>query len=247
MKNKTVIYITDNVLDRDIFLMCQKNILKSIGDLPLISVSQKPIDFGHNICVGKMERNSLTINKQMMEALKIVKTDFIAIAEHDCLYTKEHFTFVPPDKETFWYNENVYMLQYYSKDNPQYNGMFSFFKKRKVNSQLICGTKIMIQATQDRIDMMSDPAWFKRYPSGRIGEAGAMDYDHAMRLARGKSIAHVREKLKQYLSKYKGKNWRTTIPNVDIRHSNNLTKNRRGTKRRYKLPYWGTMEEIFNL
>lgn len=241
----TVIYITDNCLDEKIDAVCKKNILDSIGGLPLISVSQKPIDFGNNICVGEMERSSLTINKQMMEALKIVKTKFIAIAEHDCLYTKEHFAFIPPDEKTFWYNEHVYMLQYSSLTNPQYNGLFSFFKKRKANSQLICGTDIMIQSTQDRIDMMSDPAWYKKYPSGRIGEAGAISYRHLMRLSAGRSVAHVREKLKSYWSKYVGKNWKTAVPNIDIRHDNNFTKNRRGTKRRYRLPYWGTIKDIF--
>jgi len=245
--NTTVIYITDNCLDKKIDTLCRKYILNSIGDLPLISVSQKPIDFGHNICVGKLDRNSLSINLQMMKALEIVKTDYIAIAEHDILYTKEHFAFVPPDKEIFWYNENVMMLQYYSKDLPQHNGMFSFFKGRKANSQLTCGTEIMIKSTKDKIEMMGDPAWMRRYPSGRIGEAGAMDYNHAMRLARGKSVAHIKEKLKDFISNYKGKNWKSTIPNIDIRHKDNFTKNRRGTKRCYKLPHWGTMEDIFSL
>ncbi len=244
--NTTIIYLTDNVLDEKIASLCRKNISKSIGNLPLISVSHKPIDFGYNICVGKMERNSLTINLQMMKALEKVNTEFIAIAEHDCLYTKEHFNFIPPDKN-FWYNENVWMMQYYSKDNPQYNGLFSFFKERKANSQLICGTEVMIKSTKDRIDMMSDPIWMKRYPSGRIGEAGAMNYNHVMRLATGQAVAHIREKLKKYIKDYEGKNWRTELPNIDIRHQNNFTKNRRGTHRCYKLPYWGTMEDIFNL
>ena len=242
--DKTIIYLTDNVLDEKINTLCRRNILESIGGLPLISVSHKPIDFGTNICVGVIKRSSLTINLQMMKALERVETEFIAIAEHDCLYTKEHFEFTPPDNN-FWYNENVWVLQ--SIANQQYGGMFSTFKDRKANSQLICNTQEMIKATQDRIDMMSDPAWLERYPTGRIGEAGAIKYKHAMRLAIGKSIEHVREKLKVYITKYEGKNWNTKIPNIDIRHDNNYTKNRRGMKRRYKLPYWGTMEDIWNL
>jgi hypothetical protein len=240
----TVIYLTDNVLDEKIYSLCQKNILSSIGDLPLISVSQKPIDFGTNICVGVQPRNSLTINKQMMEALKVVETKYIAIAEHDCLYTPEHFQFIPPDDNIFWYNENVWLMQLYSAGHPEFNGMFSMFRGRKANSQLICEKEIMIKATQDRIDMMGDPAWMAKHPTGRIGEAGHMDYDHAMRLCRGKSVHHVREKLKEYITKYKGENWRSTIPNIDIRHDNNFTKNRRGSKRTYELPYWGKMEDV---
>lgn len=242
--DKTIIYITDNNLDERIDKICKKYILKSIGDYPLISVSQKPIDFGKNICVGVLPRSSLSINLQMMEALKIVKTEHIAIAEHDCLYTPEHFKFEPKD-DSFYYNGNIWCLQVFSIANPQYNGMFSIFKDRKANSQLICRTDMMIKATQERIDLMSDPAWLTKYPTGRIGEAGVMDYDHAMKLSRGKSVSHLRERLQDYCTKYKGVNFYTTIPNVDIRHDKNLTKNRRGTKRTYKIPYWGTMEDLW--
>lgn len=242
--DKTIIYITDNKLDEKILNLCCSNILEAKGDLPLVSVSHKPMDFGHNICVGEIERGNLTINLQMMEALKIVDTEYIAIAEHDCLYTPEHFAFTPPD-DSFWYNENVWCLQTYSDNKPEYNGMFSWFKERKANSQLICRTDMMIKATQDRIDIMSDPVWKEKYPTGRIGEAGAMDYNHAMRLACWDSVKEVRNRLKQYIRKYKGRNFGTELPNVDIRHRNNYTKNRRGAKRCYEIPYWGTMQNIW--
>lgn len=244
--DKTIIYITDNKLDDNIFKLCQTNIKDSVNGYPIISVSQKPIDFGENICVGELERNSLSINLQMMEGLKKVKTDFIAIAEHDCLYTKEHFSFIPSDLNTFYYNVNVWMLQCYSDRSPEYNGLFSWFRDRKANSQLVVGTEIMIKATQDRIDIMSDPAWIAKHPTGRVGEAGAMNYDHAMRLCNGKSVAHIKPKLQSYLNKYQGRNWKSKLPNVDIRHKDNFTKNRRGSKRIYSLPYWGTLEDIFN-
>ena len=232
------------MLDEKITLLCRRNILESIGDIPLISVSHKPIDFGVNICVGPMERNSLTINKQMMKALETVKTKYIAIAEHDCLYTPEHFAFIPPDDNVSYYNENVWLMQLYSAGHPEFNGMFSMFRGRKANSQLICSTKIMIETTQARIDIMGDPAWMAKYPTGRVGEAGHMDYNHAMRLSRGRSLSLIREKLKEYIEKYKGENFNTNLPNIDIRHKNNFTKNRRGSKRRYELPYWGKMEDI---
>ena len=242
--DKTVIYLTDNVLDDNIATLCRNNIIKSIGGLPLISVSHKPIDFGINICVGVMDRNSLTINKQMMLALKEVKTKYIAIAEHDCLYTQEHFLFTPPDDNVSWYNENVWLMQIYSNGHPEYNGMFSIFRGRKANSQLICSTQLMIESTQDRIDMMGDTAWLAKHPDGRIGEAGHMDYNHAMKLSIGKSVSHIREKLKDYIAKYKGANFNTKLPNIDIRHEHNFTKNRRGSKRRYELQYWGKMEDV---
>jgi len=243
---KTVIYITDNKLEEKIDILCRKNILDSIGDLPLISVSQKPIDFGDNICVGELPRSSLSINIQMMEALKVVKTKYIAIAEHDCLYTPEHFAFIPPN-DNFWYNDNVWVVQYYSEHSPENNGTFSFFKNRKANSQLTCNTEQMIKATQDRIDIMSEPVWMKRYPTGRIGEVGDMKHDHAMRLLRFNDIKHMRGVLEKYIDDYQGENWESKIPNVDIRHKDNFTKNRRGSKRRFELPPWGTLEDVLSL
>lgn len=243
--NTTVIYLTDNTLDEKIFFLCQKNILNSIGNLPLISISHKPIDFGENICVGILPRSSLSINQQMMRALEVVKTKYIAIAEHDCLYTPEHFTFIPPD-EISYYNENVWLLQLWSQGHPEYDGIFSNFPKRKANSQLICSTKTMIETTQARIDIMIDPVWLAKHPTGRIGEAGHMDYDHAMRLARGKSVVHIREKLKEYIEKYKGKNFNTKLPNIDIRHEHNFTRNRRGSKRVWELPYWGKAKDVIS-
>lgn len=242
--DKTVIYITNNVLDKKIDALCKENILSATKGLRLISVSQKPISYGENICVGYLKPSSLSINIQMMEGLKKVTTEFIAIAEHDCLYTAEHFAFTPKD-DSFWYNENVWCLLAYSESRPEAVGTFSTFPQRKANSQLIVRTEQMIRATQDRIDMMSDPAWLAKYPTGRIGEAGVASYKHFMRLSRGRSVAHIREKLKKYLMDYKGENFRTVLSNVDIKHHDNLTKNTRGYKRRFKIPYWGTIEDIF--
>jgi hypothetical protein len=242
--DKTIIYITDNIIDEYIGNLCRENILKSIGDYPLISVSQKPMNFGKNICVGVMDRNSLSINKQMLIGIEASETKYIAIAEHDCLYSNEHFSFTPPDDGIFWYNENVWLMQLCSETLPEWNGTFSIFPKRKANSQLICEKNIMIKATKDRIDMMADPAWMSKYPTGRIGEAGHMDYDHAMRLSAGNSVAHIRIKLKQYIAEYEGRNWVSKIPNIDIRHKDNFTKNRRGRKRCWILPHWGKMEDI---
>ena len=46
-----IIYYTSSREDPKFEKMVQDNIL-SVTDLPIISVSQKPIDFGKNICVG---------------------------------------------------------------------------------------------------------------------------------------------------------------------------------------------------
>lgn len=245
--NTTVLYLTDNQLDSNIERVCKKYLLQAIKDLPLVSVSQKPIDLGQNISVGELPRSSLSICKQMKVGLSLIKTPFVAIAEHDCIYTDEHFKFIPPDKEKFWYNDNVWFVQYGRDKFGDGHGMFSIIKNRKANSQLICSTEQLIKSTDDRIEMMEDPDWLRRYPLGRIGEPGAMNYHHAMRLSRGHSIAHIREKLQKFIANYIGINWLTKIPNIDVRHNDNFTGNRRGSHRKIKLVPWGTIDEVFNV
>ena len=244
---KTVIYITNNKIDKKIGELCKKNILESAEGLRLISVSQEPMDFGENICVGKIGGTSLTINQQMMAGLKEVNTKYVAIAEHDCLYTKEHFSFVPPDEGFFWYNTNAWFMQHGGSEKPEHTGMFSTWTERKANSQLTCATDIMIKATQDRISMMSDPWWKRRYPSGRIGEVGLMTQRQIDKLTTGKTLLHMKIKLEEYMMEYESRCWKSKIPNIDIRHEDNYTKCRRGHNRRQELRPWGTMEDVLNL
>ncbi len=237
--DKTVIYLTNNILDPKIDALCRKNILNSIGDCRLVSVSQKPIDFGENIVVGTLPYSSLSICLQTREALKVITTKYVAIAEHDCLYTKEHFEFIPPD-ENYWYNSNVWLLQ-------TDDGLYSLFKDRKANSQLICTTEALKKSIDVRIAIMGDSAWLKRYPTGRVGEPGAMQLKHSIRLA--SALNHdskTREMLYGYVTNFVGKNWSSKIPNLDLRHKSNFTKRRRGIYRKYELEPWGTVKDVLN-
>lgn len=234
---KTVIYLTNNIIDPKIMALCQDNILKSIGDCRLISVSHKPIDFGENIVTGVLPHSSLSICLQTREALKIITTKYVAIAEHDCLYTPEHFGFIPPD-ENYWYNDNVYFMQID-------DGLFSRKKGRRANSQLTCTTEAMRKSIDLRIEIMSNPDWLKRYPVGRVGEAGAMNPDHAKRLASAiPAHSKSRELLYTYIKDFIGEDWSSKTPNIDIRHNDNFTKRRRGSDRTFNLAPWGTLKDV---
>ena len=61
---KTIIYYTANREKESFENKVRENILKVKGDLPVISVSQKPIDFGKNICVGDIGQNYLNAFRQ---------------------------------------------------------------------------------------------------------------------------------------------------------------------------------------
>ena len=108
----TVIYYTSNREDEKFEEKIRANLLSVIGDLPLISVSQKPIDFGQNICVGDVGISDANIFRQLMIGCEAAKTPLIATAESDCIYPPTgYFDFVPEDKDMAYRYTNLYVLQ----------------------------------------------------------------------------------------------------------------------------------------
>jgi hypothetical protein len=86
------------------------NLLKVIGDAELISVSQKPMDLGRNICVGDIGRSHLNIYRQALIGAKAAETPYIALAEDDILYSKSHFEIRPSSMEVFNYDINEWRI-----------------------------------------------------------------------------------------------------------------------------------------
>jgi len=121
IKDLTVIYYTSNREKKDFEDKIRKNLLKTTGDIPLISVSQKPIDFGKNICVGDVGTSDHNIYRQMQIGILEAKTKFVCTAEADCLYPPTgYFDFILPDDKTAYHYTNVWIL---------YKGSHVFKKK----------------------------------------------------------------------------------------------------------------------
>ena len=241
--DKTIIYITDNSLNPEIFELCKRKLLETAGDIPIISVSQKPIDLGTNICLGEIGRSWLSLYKQQLAGLRAAKTKYISIVEHDCLYTPEHFAWIPPKDDTFYYNENVWFMQF-GGNHPELNGMFSsFWTQRFALSQLICNRELHIKAIEERLYL------FEQGAKGitNAGEPGVCkDLTLAYNLAKSGSHAHLSGLMEKHLSQFNAEPFRTENPNIDIRHGSNFTGPKRGKNRRYELPYWGRLEDIIN-
>ena len=106
----TVVYYTANHENINFEDKIKRNLLKNINGLPLISVSQLPIDFGKNICVGEVGRSSYNQWRQLQIGVSTVKTKFVALAESDFLYTQEHFSFKPEAEDIFYAPLKVYQL-----------------------------------------------------------------------------------------------------------------------------------------
>ena len=112
MKDVTVIYYTSNREKEGFEAKIRERLFKTIGSLPLISVSQKPVkNFGENICVGDVGTSDHNIYRQIQIACLRAKTKFVCTTEADCLYPpKGYFDFNPPDGSTAYHYMNVWIL-----------------------------------------------------------------------------------------------------------------------------------------
>lgn len=131
MNDVSVLYYTANVEDPDFEDKIRKNILRAKGDLPLISVSQKPLPgFGRNICVGKHDCCYSNEFRQIQIGLKEIRTPYVVVAEADFLYPPEYFQFKPPERNQCYRYSNVWVS--YTKSTPQF-----LYKKFSDGAQMI--------------------------------------------------------------------------------------------------------------
>lgn len=112
----SALYYTNNKPEEELMKKCQKQILKGIGNHRLVSVSLKPIDFGENLCLPdklgiQLESGGLTQAMQILAGLEMLDSDYVFFTECDVLYHPSHFDFVPPEKDKYYYNINVWKLR----------------------------------------------------------------------------------------------------------------------------------------
>ena len=112
------------------------NLKKQAGNIPIISVSRKPIDLGKNICVGEQTVCYANSFRQILIGLKEAKTKFCIAVESDCLYPSEYFEFVPPTEDNAYRYTNLYV---------HFDGRDKFWKKRYVEAAQMCGREFWIK------------------------------------------------------------------------------------------------------
>jgi len=105
----TIIYYTSNREHPKFEERIRANILK-VTDLPIISISQKPIDFGKNICVGDVGASNFNMFRQIQIGCQNTKADFVISAEADCLYPPDYFTFRPKELDRCYRNSKLYVM-----------------------------------------------------------------------------------------------------------------------------------------
>ncbi len=108
--DKTILYYTSNREKPEFEKKIQENLLKVCKDIPIISVSQKLINLGKNICVGDVGASGFNCFRQILIACEAATSKFVISAEADCLYPPDYFTFIPPKEDVCYRNSNLYVM-----------------------------------------------------------------------------------------------------------------------------------------
>ena len=157
----TIIYYTSNREDEVFEKRIKDNLLSVCGDIPIISVSHKPINLGTNICVGEREACNHNLFRQIQIGAKYAQTPFIIHAEADCLYTPEYFQFIPPKKNETYKCDNLYILNEWGKG--EYSG---FYQKEIGTFAQITGREYLLEEIEDVL--RGKPLWDKRRKGRKI-------------------------------------------------------------------------------
>ena len=224
MNDLTIIYYSANTVSPYFFENTKKALLKAIGEIPLISVSHKPMDLGKNICVGDIGRSNINIYKQLLIGAKEADTEYIATAEDDTLYHESHFKHRPA-QGLFGYNINRWSLFTWSQPP-----IFSNRGRMTLNT-LIAPRKLLIEALEER---------FAKYPKDEMiplkfwGEVGRYE----------KYLGVTVQLTEQFQSE---------MPIIMFNHPESLNYDQQGERKKlgderlYSLPYWGKASEIVKL
>lgn len=194
---KGVVYYTDNKLDKELMVACQKQIKKGIKEKHIVSVSLEPIKFGaDNIVMVGLERGYLTMAKQILKGLEASEADIIFLCEHDVLYHPSHFNFVPPKKDRYYYNTNVWRVRLS-------DGHALYTEGLQQLSGLVAYKELLVEHFRKRVERIQAEGY-----STKIGfEPGT----------------HNRE---ERIDDIKAESYKSEYPNLDIRHDKNLTPSR---------------------
>jgi hypothetical protein len=145
MNDLTIIYYTSNRVPVGFMANTQKQLLRAVGDTPIISVSQKPMDFGQNICVGDIGVSAYNIYLQILTGVREAKTKYVATAEDDVLYPPEHYAHRPTDDDTLAYDLSKWSIFTWT-DPP----IYSFRDNRRTMTSLIAPRETLLRTLEER-------------------------------------------------------------------------------------------------
>ena len=232
-----IVWYTDNRLDPRIMTACQQQLLNSVNGHRIVSVSLQPLEFGENIHLP-LERGYLTLFRQILAGLEASTADVIFLAEHDCLYPPEHFEFIPPRKDVYYYNINVWKVDAIIGRALHYDC--------KQTSGLCAYRDLLLQHYRERV---------RRTEAAFVQWGDSHEYRRWIRHQGFEPGTHNRN---ERVDDYKAESWQSAVPIIDIRHDKNLTPSRwrkdqfrhqrycQGWQEADEVPNWSKLDQILS-
>jgi hypothetical protein len=150
----TILFLTVNKVPNKWTEYHKEILIEASDGANIITISRKPLDWGLNI-IQYEEPSVSNIYKQVLRGSKLADTKYIAIAEDDCLYHKDHFKF-RPEGDTFAFDGHRWGLLTWGEP-------FFYYKDRISNACMIAPRELVISSLEERFD---------KYPENNIGELG---------------------------------------------------------------------------
>lgn len=140
MNDITIVMLTANKVPKAWSEYHKIKLLEAADGAPIVTVSKEPLDWGVNVIQeGYSIQNIYT---QMLKVAKMIDTPYMAIADDDTLYTKEHFAFRPKEKGFFYNMTRWHLLTW--------GDAFYFYKPLPGNGLFMGTTKEIIKALENR-------------------------------------------------------------------------------------------------
>ena len=139
--------------------------------------------------------------KQILGALENSKDEIVFFTEHDVLYHPSHFDFSPTDKDTFYYNQNVWYLR------P--DGHALHYDVNQLSGLCVYRETALIHY-RERFAMIEE----------KYKELSESEFNSWIRFMGHEPFTHGRIPWKTQF-KYEG--WKSEHPNVDLRFGVNAT------------------------
>ena len=218
MKNNdvTLFYCTSNMEEPEFEQKIKDNILKHCGNLPIISVSQKPIDFGKNICVGdKVGVSGFNFFRQSLIACEAADTKFVMSIEADCLYPPDYFTYIPKKDNKSYRNSNLYVMAH--------KRAIFWRKEEGATHAQVVGRKFYIETLSKLFE--GAPKWNpdeKNFPKERHRKVDVFEPDDIIYYRTKDPVVQIKT-------------------SSSMRHYTNSDR-----VNRYEIPYWGDAREFRN-
>lgn len=226
MNDLTILFYSSNKISDYFMDNTTKWLLRAVGDTPIISVTHKPMNLGHNICVGDIGCSAYNIYKQILIGAKEAKTKFVATAEDDVLYPKEHFEY-RPSEDTLAYDINKWSIFSWTKPP-----VFSMREGRRTMTSLIAPRDELIRTLEER---------YAKYP---VFEEIPTDIYKYYWGEPGRFEDHLG------ISKVKTIKYSCEIPSVVFSHEQALGFGQLGKRKAHApiqattIPFWGSAKDV---